>query len=334
MPNAKSPQKDKGKKLRRRKSATEILEVLSLAASAGGIGLAFVTQQVLHAAVPITISMSFGVINRQRFHQRMQEQYRDAVTQLHESLQTLPDPVNLDPVLQKVVRLEQANQMMKQQIESLQREMRTQANPQQMNALREAIASLQTDLEQMQAFAGQQRQREQQIMAQIEQLHQWYEKLPAGQQTTEYKRVENAIALLHRELAVVKGRLAPLESTDIQSVQASILQLQHYLQELANGVVPLRRRQKDMVRRLFPRMIEVINELRPGDDSPEVHEVRKATVQRPGPPTVNHTLRQGPLAGRREPPPRPSWQNQAEILRQRAHQRQQQQQQRQGERGW
>lgn len=329
MPNSQPPAKDTGKLRQRRKSVPEVLEILSLAASGVGIGLAFVTEQVLHAAVPLTLSMSLGVFNRQRFHQRMQEQYREAVTQLHDSLQMLPDPVNLDPVLQKVVRLEQSNQRMGQQIESLQREMRMQANPQQMTALREAIATLQADLEQMQSYASQQRQREQQLMEQIEQLHQWYERLPTTQQTQEYQRMENAIALLHRELAVVKGRLAPLEGTDMQAVRASILQLQHYLQELANGVVPLRRRQKDMVRRLFPRMIELLNELRPSE-MPQPQEARKAAAQRPGPPTVNHTLRQGPLAGRPEPPPRPSWQVQAEILRQRAHHRQRQHQ-RQGD---
>ncbi|WP_159788113.1 hypothetical protein [Sodalinema gerasimenkoae] len=335
--SAEAPQPAQRDSARRgRKPVLEVLEMASLAASGVGIGVALVTQQVLHAAVPITLSMSFGVLNRQRFHQRMQQQYQEAVTQLHESLQVLPDPLDLDPVLQRVLRLEQSQQIMTDQLESVNRELRSQSNPQQINALHHQVTSLQEDLQQMQAYVQEQRQREQQLIGQIQQLQGWYESLSSPQQATEYKRAENAIALLHRELAVIKGRLAPLENQDMQQVQANIRQLQAYLQELRNGVTPLRRRQRDMVRRLFPRMIDLINDLRqpegssvtsPARSAKDGRQVPKAIAQRPAPPTPNHTLRKGPLTRKPEPPPRPAWQTQAEILRQRAHQRQQQQHQ-------
>ncbi|MFO8038720.1 MAG: hypothetical protein R6U67_04630 [Sodalinema sp.] len=323
---------------RGRKPLMELLEIASLGASGVGIGLSLVTQQVLHAAVPITLSMSLGVLNRQRFHRQMQQQYQDAVTQLHESLQVLPDPLELDPVLQRVTQLEQNHQIMTQQLESVNRELRNQRNPQQIQVLRETVVGLQQDLQEMQTYVQEQRQREQQLLAQIQQLQRWYDSLSTPQQATEYKRAENAIALLHRELAVIKGRLAPLETQNIQQVQANIRQLQAYLQELSNGVRPLRRRQRDMVRRLFPRMIGLINDLRQGEtasvatvrpsrDDRSESSLAKAIAQRPSPPTPNHTLRKGPLTHKPAPPPRPDWQTQAEILRQRAHQRQQQQHQ-------
>ncbi|USR92554.1 hypothetical protein NEA10_07505 [Phormidium yuhuli AB48] len=321
---------------RGRKPILEVLEIASLAASGVGIGMALVTQQLFHAVVPITVSMSFGVVNRQRFHRRMQQQYQEAVTQLYETLQVLPEPVELDPVLQRVLHLEQHQQRMSNQLEHVNRELRNQNNVPQINALQQQMTSLQEDLQQMQAYVQEQRQREQQLMGQIQQLQGWYENLSSPQQATEYKRAEHAIALLHRELAVIKGRLAPLENQDIQQVQANIRQLQAYLQELTNGVTPLRRRQRDMVRRLFPRMIHLINDLRqpdsyslttPARSTKDSGQVAKAIAQRPAPPTPNHTLRKGPLTPKPEPPPRPTWQTQAEILRQRAHQRQQQQHQ-------
>ena len=322
---------------RGRKPLMELLEIAALGASGVGIGLSLVTQQVLHAAVPITLSMSLGVLNRQRFHRQMQHQYQDAVTQLHESLQVLPDPLELDPVLQRVTRLEQNHQIMTQQLESVNRQLRSQSNPQQMKRLRETVVGLQQDLQEMQTYVQEQRQREQQLLAQIQQLQRWYDSLSTPQQATEYKRAENAIALLHRELAVIKGRLAPLETQDIQQVQANIRQLQGYLQDLNNGVRPLRRRQRDMVRRLFPRMIDLINDLRQPETSSVAtpRQIRQdqsgaspaQSAQRPSPLTPNHTLRKGPLTHKPAPPPRPDWQTQAEILRQRAHQRQQHQHQ-------
>lgn len=316
----------------------ELLEIAALGASGVGIGLSLATQQVLHAAVPITLSMSLGVINRQRFHRQMQHQYQEAVTQLHESLQVLPDPLGLDPVLQRVTRLEQNHQIMTQQLESVNRELRTQSNPQQITALQETVVGLQRDLQEMQAYVEEQRQREQELLGQIQQLQRWYDSLSTPQQATEYKRAENAIALLHRELAVIKGRLAPLETQDIQQVQANIRQLQAYLQDLSNGVRPLRRRQRDMMRRLFPRMIDLINDLRQPDtrSAATTRPIREAQsgaspdgaiAKRPSPLTPNHTLRKGPLTHKPAPPPRPDWQTQAEILRQRAHQRQQHQHQ-------
>ncbi|MBP0001768.1 MAG: hypothetical protein J7641_22735 [Cyanobacteria bacterium SID2] len=320
-------------KARKRQGLPELLETIAIAGSAVGVGVAVITKQVLYAATPLTIAMALGVLNRQRFQKQVQEQYLTSLSQLHQSLKTFPDPVNLEPILQKVVSLEQAHQMTVQQIEHLQREMRYQAKPKQMAQMHKAIASLRVDVERMQSFVAQQHERERQVVAQIEQLKTWYEQLPAPQQTTEYKRVENAIALLHRELAVIKGRLVPLEATDLNGVQASIVQLQSYLQQLAGGVQPIKRKQRDMVQRLFPRIIDILNELR----QPETpQEARKAVVHRPPPPIVNHTMRSQPhLGGNGQPnnsPGLPDWQArmQADSLRRRDRQRYQQQQ-RQGD---
>ncbi|WP_144053655.1 hypothetical protein [Baaleninema simplex] len=314
-------------KPQKRRSLPELLEMVSIAGSGVGIGVAFLTQQVLHAAVPMTIAMSLGVINRQRFQKQMQQEYVTSITQLHQNLKTFPNPVNLDPVLQKVVSLEQANQAINRQLEHLQRELRHQAKPQQMAEMRQAIANLKTDLDRMQAFANQQRERERQVNQQIAQLHNWFEQLPQPQKATEYKRVENAIALLHRELAVIKGRLAPLEASDLSGVQANITQLQGYLQQVSDGIKPLKRRQRDMVKRLFPRMIELLNELRPTEETPQ--DVKKAVVHRPPPPTVSHTMRQ---SNPQTPQQGNGWQayTQAEMLRQRRD-RHNAQQQRQGD---
>ncbi|MGC9505043.1 hypothetical protein [Baaleninema sp.] len=326
MSNAPTPSNTTAtQKPRKRRSLPELLEIASIAGSGVGIGVAFLTQQVLHAAVPMTIAMSLGLINRQRFQKQMQADYLASVTQLHESLKSFPAPVNLDPLLQKVVSLEQANQAINRQLEHLQREMRHQAKPQQMAEMQRAIANLKGDLDRMQAFANQQRERQRQVNQQIAQLQNWFEQLPPPQKATEYKRVENAIALLHRELAVIKGRLAPLEVSDLSGVQANITQLQGYLQQVADGVTPLKRKQRDMVKRLFPRMIELLNELRKTEEAPQ--EIKKAVVHRPPPPIVSHRMRQ---PNPQTPQQTNGWNpyTQAEMLRRRnSHNNAQQQRQ-------
>jgi hypothetical protein len=268
----------------------------------------------------------------------MQTQYVAAVGQLQQSLKLLPDPVNLDPMLQQVVSLERSNRETVQQVEILRQELRQSTRPEQVAALRDAVVTLQNDLRQMQEFIGRQRERERHLVAQISELREWFQMLPRQQQSSESQRVESAIAVLQRELGVVKARLAPLDDTNLETVQGNIRRLEEHIKQLSIGVGPIQRQQRDIVRRLFPRLIATIKEMR----QPEHQPAQKAAIDRPPLPQVDNVIRtSSPLS---QATPRPdqqrlaAWQAQvqANMLRQRQQQRNQQQrgqQQRQGDSG-
>ncbi|TAF52473.1 MAG: hypothetical protein EAZ61_07940 [Oscillatoriales cyanobacterium] len=319
--------------------ALDALEMTSIVGAGIGIGVAAVTQQLVHFALPLTLAMGLGTVNRQRFQQRMQTQYVAAVGQLQQSLKLLPDPVNLDPMLQQVVSLERSNRETVQQVEILRQELRQSTRPEQVAALRDAVVTLQNDLRQMQEFVGRQRERERHLVAQISELREWFQMLPRQQQSSESQRVESAIAVLQRELGVVKARLAPLDDANLEAVQGNIRRLEEHIKQLSIGVGPIQRQQRDIVRRLFPRLIATIKEMR----QPEHQPAQKAAIDRPPLPQVDNVIRtSSPL---NQATPRPdqqrlaAWQAQvqANMLRQRQQQRNQQQrsqqQQRQGDTG-
>jgi len=324
--------KEKGGKKQGRFDALDALEMTSIVGAGVGIGVAAITQQLVHFALPLTFAMGLGTINRQRFQQRMQTQYVSAVGQLQQSLKLLPDPVNLDPMLQQVVGIDRSQRETAQQVEILRQELRQTTRPEQVAALREAVVTLQNDLRQMQEFTGRQRERERHLVAQISELREWFQQLPRQQQGGESQRVENAIAVLQRELSVVKARLAPLDDTSLETVQDNVRRLEEHIKHLSGGVGPLQRQQRDIVRRLFPRLIASIKEMR----QPEQQPARKANIDRPPVPEVNNVLNgSSPLNQATPSPDRQrlaAWQAQvqANMLRQRQQQRNQQQQ-RQGD---
>lgn len=331
---SKSSKSGKPTEKKGRFDALDALEMTSIIGAGIGIGVAAVTQQLVHFALPLTLAMGLGTVNRQRFQQRMQTQYVSAVGQLQQSLKLLPDPVNLDPMLQQVVSLERSNRETVQQVEILRQELRQTTRPEQVAALRDAVVTLQNDLRQMQEFTGRQRERERHLVAQISELREWFQMIPRQQQNSEAQRVESAIAVLQRELSIVKARLAPLDDANLETVQGNIRKLEEHIKQLSIGVGPIQRQQRDIVRRLFPRLIATIKEMR----QPEHQPAQKAAIDRPPLPQVDNVIRtSSPLS---QAAPRPdqqrlaAWQAQvqANMLRQRQQQRNQQQQ-RQGDSG-
>jgi len=328
-PSAPSPPASTPKKRQKKRvDALDVVEYASIVGAGAGVVVSAMTQQLVHFALPFTLAIGMGTLNRQRLQQRMQKQYVAAVAQLQNSLKNLPDPVNLEPILQQVVTLDRSYKEAQQQIQQLRQEVRAQARPEQIVALRNAIVNLQNDLQQMQEFVNRQRTRERHLLAQITELREWFQRLPRTQQSAEAQQVENAIAVLQHELSIVKGRLAPLESTNLDSVQQNIKQLEEHVQQLSTGVAPLQRQQRDIVRRLFPRLISTIKDIQ----KPEVTQAQKAAIDRPPLPEVNNVIRTASPLNQATPRPDPkrlaAWQAQvqANMLRQRQQQRNQQQQ--------
>ncbi|AFY82176.1 WD40 repeat domain-containing protein [Oscillatoria acuminata] len=97
----------------------EITESVALAGSVLGTIAVAGTQQVLYAAVPLTVSVSLNLVNRQRLYQLNQRRSEEAVAQVYDSLQ---------PLNQRFDRLEsskqQANSQTEERIRELQESLR------------------------------------------------------------------------------------------------------------------------------------------------------------------------------------------------------------------
>ncbi|MCT7969513.1 hypothetical protein NG799_24675 [Laspinema sp. D1] len=107
----------------------EITESVALAGSVLGTIAVAGTQQVLYAAVPLTVSVSLNVVNRQRLYQLNQRRSEEAVAQVYDSLQ---------PLNQRFDRLESS----KQQANSQTEERITQLQESLRDELFEAIAQV------------------------------------------------------------------------------------------------------------------------------------------------------------------------------------------------
>ncbi|MCT7985566.1 hypothetical protein NG796_20040 [Laspinema sp. A4] len=97
----------------------EITESVALAGSVLGTIAVAGTQQVLYAAVPLTVSVSLNLVNRQRLYQLNQRRSEEAIAQVYDSLQ---------PLNQRFDRLEsskqQANSQTEERITELQESLR------------------------------------------------------------------------------------------------------------------------------------------------------------------------------------------------------------------
>ncbi len=107
----------------------EITESVALAGSVLGTIAVAGTQQVLYAAVPLTVSVSLNLVNRQRLYQLNQRRSEEAIAQVYDSIQ---------PLNQRFDRLESS----KQQVNSQTEERITQLQDSLRDELFEAIAQV------------------------------------------------------------------------------------------------------------------------------------------------------------------------------------------------
>ncbi|HBL59237.1 MAG TPA: hypothetical protein DDZ80_12180, partial [Cyanobacteria bacterium UBA8803] len=101
----------------------EIAQYISLAGSTLGTVVAAVTQQVVYAAAPLSLTIGLNLVNQQRLNQLHRKQTNAAIAQLHQ---------HLDPLTQRLTQLESLRSDRDRQIAELQN----------------AIAQLQITLEQ------------------------------------------------------------------------------------------------------------------------------------------------------------------------------------------
>lgn len=256
-------------------------EFASAIGSGVGLIVSVLTEQAIAVAFPLTLAVSLNLVNRQRFQRQLQQEHRAAIAQVYDIINALPDPHNVSALTEQLFRLEQSNQAMTAQIEALKQQVRVKFKPEQLDVLKEAIALLRADLTEIQQQALQRHELERQLQHQLEQLYERSQSVSPVRQPEDARRIEQAIAILHRDLTTLKAQIAPWGSADWQSVCQRVDRLQAHLQTVEGAIVPLRRKQKAITNKLLPRMVKLINGLR---QPTHAASVQKTIIHRPPPP--------------------------------------------------
>jgi hypothetical protein len=275
---------------RKRSNWIDTTELVSVVGSGVGLVVSVLSEQAIAVAFPLTLAVSLNILNRKRFQHQLQHEHRTAIAQVYDIIKSLPDPNNVSALTEQILGLEQSNQAMIAQIEALKQQVRVKFKPEQLEILKEAIALLRSDLTEIQHQAIQRQELENHLQMQLEQLYARFDSLSPSQQPEEVRRIENAIAILHRDLSALKGQVAPVGSGDWQRVQERVVRLQAHLQAVDRAIVPMRRKQQAITHQLLPRMVQLINDLRhPSHPAP----VQKTIIHRPPPPPplIHHSTR-------------------------------------------
>lgn len=274
--------------VRSSRQRTHWLSTVEFASAIGsGVGLvvSVLTEQAIAAAFPLTLAVSLNLVNRQRWQCQLRNEHQAAISQIYKIIESLPDPHNVSALTEQLFRLEQSNQAMTAQIEALKQQVRVKFKPEQLDVLKEAIALLRADLTEIQQQTLQRQDLERQLQHQLAQLYERSQSISPARQPEDARRIEQAIAILHRDLTTLKAQVTPLGATDWQSVRQRVDRLQAHLQAVEGAIVPLRRKQNAMTNKLLPRMVKLINDLR---QPTHVAPVQKTIIHRPPPPPLLH----------------------------------------------
>ncbi|MBE9039279.1 hypothetical protein IQ235_00520 [Oscillatoriales cyanobacterium LEGE 11467] len=223
-----------------------------------GLGAAVLSKELLALGLPLTLTASLNWANRKRWQQQFEQQQRGEIAQIHDTLATFPDPLDFNAMSQKLAGLEQSNQTMTGQIEALKQQVRVKFKPEQLERLEDSMAQLRADLGDWQKQAV----RKQDLTAHLnKELHQLYDRLDRlSEPSEEAWQVETEIDRLRGQLQVLAQQITPLEVAKWQHLNERVARIQSQISQLDKGLVPVRRKQQAMVRRLLPRMIQMIRE--------------------------------------------------------------------------
>lgn len=125
-------------------------EYVSIACSAAGSVAAVASQQLVYAIAPMTLAMSIGLANRQRFQQQIEQQttvisnVRQEAQSLYNQVQTLPSIEQLSTLEASVTKLEQiiVDIDTEQKVDALVEAFNDRPELTEVSSLHEAISSL------------------------------------------------------------------------------------------------------------------------------------------------------------------------------------------------
>jgi chromosome segregation ATPase len=84
----------------------QVAEYASVAASAVGVVASALSQQVVYAAAPLSLSLCLNLVNRRRFEQQTQHRLNDTIAALDQRILELPLP-NYADLTQRVAQLQE-----------------------------------------------------------------------------------------------------------------------------------------------------------------------------------------------------------------------------------
>ena len=250
-----------------------------------GLGAAVFTKELLVLGLPLTLTASLNWANRKRWQQQFQQKQRAEIAQIHDTLATYPDPLDFNTTVQKLSALEQSNQTMAGQIEALKQQVRVKFKPEQLERIEESLTQLRADFGELQQQAVQ----KQDLAAHLSQeLHQLYDRLDRlSEPSAEVRQIENEIAQLHGQMQALAQQMTPVEMTKWQHLHDRVASIQGQISQLDKGLVPVRRKQRAMVKRLLPRMVQMIRETR---STSGTSHLQRTVTHRPGSPSIRGDL--------------------------------------------
>ncbi|MCU0549775.1 MAG: hypothetical protein MUC48_10555 [Leptolyngbya sp. Prado105] len=227
----------------------QVAEYTSVAASAVGVVVSAISQQVVYAAAPLSLSLCLNVLNRRSFEQRTRQQLNSQIALLERRILELPVPDQTD-LIERVAHLqEQINAIEQHQTDytTQQAEVRSQLSQlhEQLTAVQQGqpgittnLAELQTQFSQLSAQLISFRQHQldaatsqTELEAQLSQLREVF----AIQATQTAQNLTNATEQIVQQVLQLNAQLTTLQQrhTDETTDQAEVRsQLSHLHQQL------------------------------------------------------------------------------------------------------
>ncbi|BAU09776.1 hypothetical protein LEP3755_02510 [Leptolyngbya sp. NIES-3755] len=191
----------------RRSQFFQVAEYTSAAASVVGVVISAVSQQVVYAAAPLSLSVCLNLVNRRRFEQQTEQQLTSTIAQLDQRIQALP-PANDAAVIEQISQLRQQFTTIEGTTD--QTELRSQLAQlgEQFRGLQQHQSEFQTQLDRI----------SQGITDRLE------EKIDRLELSSQLSQLSNELTELQQRQAELQARLSEIQLTipqEIQSIEPS-----------------------------------------------------------------------------------------------------------------
>lgn len=244
----------------------QVAEYTSVAASAVGVVVSAISQQVVYAAAPLSLSLCLNVLNRRSFEQRTRQQLNSQIALLERRILELPVPDQTD-LIERIAHLQEQTDTIEQHqtdYTTHQAEVRSQLSQlhEQLTAVQQGqpgittnLAELQTQFSQLSAQLISLRQHQSdtatsqtELEAQLSQLREVFA-IQAAQTaqnlTSATDQIVQQVLQLNEQLTTLRQRHTD-ETTDQAEVRSQLSQLHQQLTALQERQLEVARHQVEV----------------------------------------------------------------------------------------
>ncbi|MBE9011749.1 hypothetical protein IQ250_16210 [Pseudanabaenaceae cyanobacterium LEGE 13415] len=260
----------------RRSQFFQVAEYTSAAASVIGVVVSAVSQQVVYAAAPLSLSVCLNLVNRRRFEQQTEQQ----IVQLDHRIQALP-PADNGAVMEQMTQLRQqfttieATTEVRSRLEQLLEEFTASQQRQITNQTeaRSQFSQIQGEIEALQRQFGAIEQIEvlAQIVASLEQ------RADQSEVRSQLSQLSEQFTNLQSELQILIDRITSRleEKIERSEVRSQLSQLSNELRTLQHRQAELQTRLSDLQRTTPPEIesIDTSEDIAPPDTPEETDEL-------------------------------------------------------------